>query len=84
MYIVILSLVSSLIILKIKSNNIRKYYKFFLFFIGFAIIIFSELSYKFLSSKIFIEFFFITLPIFLILIFYFLILLKTKFKPKYL
>ena len=84
MYIVILSLVSSLIILKAKSNNLQNFYKFFLFILGFAIILFSELSYKFLSSQIFIELFFITLPLILVIIFYFMILIKTNFKLKYL
>ncbi len=84
MYIVILSLVSSLIILKAKSNNLQNFYKFFLFILGFVIILFSELSYKFLSSQILIELFFITLPLFLVIIFYFMILIKTNFKLKYL
>ena len=84
MYIIILSLVSSLIILGAKNNKIKSYYKFFLFFLGFIIILFSELSYKFLSSQVILEIFFIVLPLFLIIIFYITILIKTNFQLKYL
>ena len=84
MYIIILSLVSSLIILGAKNNKIKGYYKFFLFFLGFIIILFSELSYKFLNTKVILEVFFIVLPLILIIIFYISILIKTKFKLKYL
>ena len=84
MYIIILSLVSSLIILGAKNNKIKSYYKLFLFFLGFIIILFSELSYKFLNSQVILEIFFITLPLFLIIIFYIIILIKTNFQLKYL
>ena len=84
MYIIILSLVSSLIILGAKNNKIKSYYKLFLFFLGFIIILFSELSYKFLNSQVILEIFFITLPLFLIIIFYIIILIKTNFQIKYL
>ena len=83
-YIIILSLVSSLVILKPKVKNFGNYYKSLLFFVGFVIILFSELSYKFIFSSIYIEIFFIILPIILILLFYFYILLITKFKFRHL
>ena len=79
-YIIILSLVSSLVILKPKVKNFENYYKSLLFFVGFIIILFSELSYKFIFSSTYIEIFFLILPIILILLFYFYILLITKFK----
>ena len=79
-YIVILSLLSSLIILKSKINYLQNYFKFLLFFLGFVIIIFSELSYKFISLSVKIEMFFLFLPILFILFFYFYILVKSNFK----
>ncbi len=83
-YIVILSLVSSLIILKPKIINLQNYFKFFLFFLGFTIILFSELSYKFISQSTFTEILSIFLPIIFIIIFYFYILIKSKFRISYL
>ena len=83
-YLIVLSLISSLLIIKPRISFLEKYYKFFLFFIGFLLILFSELSYKFLSSSIIIEIFFITLPITFIFFFYLILLIKTKFKISYL
>ena len=83
-YIVIVSLVSSLIILKTKSNILQNYYKFFLFILGFILILFSELSHKLLISEIYIEIFSLLLPAIFIIFFYFYILIKSKFNLKYL
>ena len=83
-YIIILSLISSLLILKIKVSKLKNYFIFFLFLLGFFIIIFSELSYKFVSMSLNIEILFISMPILFIILFYLIILLKTNFKPKYL
>ena len=83
-YIIILSLISSLLILKLKVPKFQNYFKFFLFLLGFFIIIFSELSYKFVSMSLNIEILFISMPILFIILFYLIILLKTNFKPKYL
>ena len=79
-YIIILSLICSLIIIKPKNNFLQNYFKTFLFLFGFAIIIFSELGYKFLELSYQIEIFIMTLPINCILFFYLLINLKTKFR----
>jgi len=83
-YIIILSLISSLLILKLKVPKFQNYFKFFLFLLGFFIIIFSEFSYKFVSMSLNIEILFISMPILFIILFYLIILLKTNFKPKYL
>ncbi len=83
-YIIILSLVSSLLILKPKISHFQNYFKSFLFIIGFIIIIFSELSYKFITSQVSIEIVFILLPIISILFFYTYILIKSKFNLTYL
>ena len=83
-YIIILSLISSLLILKSKNSNLKSVFKLLLFLLGFSIIIFSELSYKFINNIFEIELIFLTLPIIFVILFYFLILLKTNFKPRYL
>ncbi len=83
-YIIILSLISSLLILKNKSFVKDKYYKFFLFTSGFSIILFSELSYKFIGLTFLLELLFILLPIIFIIFFYFILLIKSKFQMKYL
>ncbi len=83
-YIIILSLISTLIVLKSKFDFIASYFKSFLFFLGFLIILFSELSYKFINYSINVEILFIIFPIILIFFFYFFILVKSKFKLNYL
>ena len=83
-YIIILSLISSLLIIKPKNSIVEKYFKFFLFMSGFLIILFSEISYRFIYLSTKFELFFISLPLFFILFFYTTILLKTKFNLRYL
>ena len=83
-YIIILSLISSLVILKTKIIRVEKMAKFLIFLLGFVIIIMSELSYKLINSGFEFEVISLSLPIILILIFYFYILIKSNFKPKYL
>ncbi len=83
-YIIILSLISSLLIIKPKKTFSQKYFKFILFISGFLIILFSELSYKFISLTSLLEIIFILLPISFIILFYLTLLIKTKFKMSYL
>ena len=83
-YIIILSLVSSLVILKSKIIKLERFLKFLIFFLGFAIIVMSELTYKLINSRIEFEIISLSLPIILIFMFYFYILVKTNFKPRYL
>ena len=83
-YIIVLSLLSSLSIIKPKINFLENYNKFILFTIGFVIILFSELSYKFLSLKFHFEIILIFLPLLFVLLFYLSLLIKTKFKISYL
>ena len=79
-YIIILSLVSSLTILKTKIIKLEKFIKFLIFFFGFLIIVMSELTYKFINYSIEYEIISLSLPIILIFIFYCYILIKTNFK----
>ena len=83
-YIIILSLISSLVILKAKIIRIAKLAKFLIFFLGFAIIVMSELTYKLINLSLKFEVISLLLPIILVLIFYFYILIKSNFRPRYL
>ena len=83
-YIIILALISSLVIIKSRINKFQNYYKFFLFIVGFFIIIFSELSYKLIFYSNQIEILSLMFPILFVLIFYFFILIKSNFNLKYL
>ena len=80
LYIVILSLLSSLLVIKPKIDFIYNNLKIILFGFGFLIIIFSQLSYKFIFFKFEIEMIFLVLPIVLIFFFYIFLLIKTNFK----
>ena len=66
--------------MKNKIEKFQNYFKFILFILGFVIIILSELGYKFIYKSICIEFLSITLPIIFIIMFYFFILIQSKFK----
>ena len=83
-YLIILSLLSSLLILKPKESILQNYFKIILFFIGFIIILFSELSYKFILSSFGMEIFMIILPIIFIFIFYITLFIKSNFKMSHL
>ena len=83
-YIIILSLISSLLIVKPKISIFEKYFKIFLFITGFLIILFSEISYRFIYLSTKFELFFIFLPLFFIFFFYIILLLKTKFNVRHL
>ena len=83
-YIIVLSLISSLIILKSKITFFQNYFKFFLFIIGFVIILMSELAYKLIEYPFYFEIISITLPLLAILVFYLFILIKSKFNLEYL
>ncbi len=83
-YIITISLIASLIILKTKFNYLQNIFKFFIFISGFFIIVFSELSYKFINSNLYIEILFLLLPIIFICLFYFYILIKTNFNLRHL
>ena len=83
-YIIILSLVSSLVILKCKITKLEKFYKFLIFLSGFGIIIISRLSYKIINYSIEIEIISLLLPMILVVLFYFYISFRSNFKISYL
>ena len=84
LYILILSLISSSLLIKPKSNKYFKYYKSFVFFIGFFLIIISQIGSKFISQNLTYDLLVLLSPIFFVAIFYTTILIKTNFKLKYL
>ncbi len=83
-YIIILSLISSLVITKPKIYFIQNYLKAILFIFGFFIILFSQLTYKFIYFSESSEIIFIFLPIIFVFIFYLILFFKTKFRLRYL
>ena len=83
-YILILSLISSSLLIKPKSNKYLKYYKSFVFVIGFIFIIISQIGSKFITQNLTNDLTVLLAPIIFVLIFYLIILLKTNFKLKYL
>ncbi len=83
-YIIILALISSSLLVKPRSNLSFGNYKFLIFVIGFVLIIFSQLSFKFVFNSIYIEVLTILFPILSIFIFYLSIFIKTKFRINYL
>ena len=83
-YIIILSLISSLVITKPKIYFIQNYLKAILFIFGFFIILFSQLTYKFIYFSESSEIIFIFLPVIFVFIFYLILFFKTKFRLKYL
>ena len=84
LYILILSLISSSLLIKPKSNKYLKYYKSFVFFIGFLVIIISQIGSKFITQNLINDIIVLSGPIIFVAIYYLTILFKTNFKLKYL
>jgi lipopolysaccharide export system permease protein len=80
LYILILALVSSSLILRPKKKIYLKYHKFIIFFLGFLIVIISQLSFKFISQSKNLDLIVISVPILMIFFYYFFLILKTKYK----
>ena len=83
-YMLILSLISSTLIIVPKRELYSKFQKLIIFIIGFLIIIFSQLSFKFILQNKFTDLFIVIFPLFLIALFYCYLIFKTKFKLNYL
>ena len=83
-YILILSLISSSLLIKPKSNKYLKYYKGFVFLFGFLIIILSQIGSKFITQSLINDFLVLVSPTIFAALFYLTILFKTNFKLKYL
>ncbi len=83
-YLLILSLISSSLLIKPKSDKYLKYYKSIIFLIGFLVIVLSQIGFKFFSLNIIKDLLVAFFPLILVIFFYFMIVCKTKFNFKYL
>ncbi len=83
-YILILSLISSMLIIVPKKIIYTKFQKLIIFNLGFFIIILSQVSFKFIVQNNIINFLIIMFPLMLVIIFYAYLLYRTKFKLNYL
>ena len=79
-YIFVISLIAASLIIEPKSQYLNKFHKLNIFLVGVFVIILSQLSLNYiLKSSIFI-YLGIVLPILLIIIYYLILSVKTKFK----
>ena len=77
-YLLLLSLIASLVFFVSKENKKFTFYRYIIFFIGIVAIVISEMSLRYSSQNIFGQYFFITFPIFSILSLYFFVYTKSK------
>ncbi|MAH99446.1 MAG: hypothetical protein CMA12_08970, partial [Euryarchaeota archaeon] len=83
-YTLIISLVGASLIIEPKSKYFLKFHKLNIFLLGILIIILSQLSLKFLLNSINTTYLILFLPIILVLIYYFYLLIITKFRLNFL
>ncbi len=83
-YTLIISLIAASLVIEPKSKYLLKFHKLNIFLSGISVIILSQLALKFVFSSINIMFLILFLPIFLIIIYYAVISILTKFKLSYL
>ena len=69
-----------LLILKSKENTNYTVYKLKIFILGLIIIIFSELSLRFVENNFINNIIILSMPFVLVIYFYFTFFLKLKFK----
>ncbi len=84
LYIFILSLISSSLLIKPKSNKHIKYYKSFILLSGFLFVIISQLGFNLLVKNFSIDILIIFSPLIFVFCFYLLIFFKANFNFKYL
>ena len=81
-YIIIISLISSMLIIKPKKIENNTLYKIKIFVIGFMISILAQSNFKFTFFKDYSDQITFLIPVLLVFIFYFMLLMKTKFNFK--
>ena len=79
-YIIAIALFASYLVVKPKSLNNFKYHKSTIFLLGFLTIIFSQITFKFISYSKIHDLFVILIPLIIVLMFYIFIGIKTNFK----
>ena len=83
-YTLIISLVAASLVIEPKSTYFSKFHKLNIFLLGVLVITVSQLSLKFFLNSMNITYLILFLPIALVLIYYFVLLLFTKFKLDFL
>ena len=83
-YTLIISLLAASLVIEPKSKYFSKLHKLNIFLLGILVITISQLSLKFFLDSISITYIILSLPVFLVLIYYFVLLLFTKFKLNFL
>tara|TARA_Y100000816_G_scaffold16322_1_gene10743 strand:+ start:294 stop:1436 length:1143 start_codon:yes stop_codon:yes gene_type:complete len=83
-YTLIISLIASSLVIEPRSKYFIKFHKLNLFLIGISVIIISQLSLKFFLNSMNILYLILFLPIILVILYYILLLIFTKFKLNYL
>ena len=83
-YTLIISLIGASLVIEPKSRYFMKFHKLHVFLAGILIIILSQLSLKFLLNSTNIAYIILSLPLILIFIYYFYLLIITKFRLNFL
>ena len=83
-YTLIISLVGASLVIEPKSKYLMKFHRLNIFLIGILLITLSQISLKFFLNSINIAYLILMLPLILVFIYYFLLLMLTKFKLNYL
>ena len=83
-YTLIISLIAASLIIEPKSKFLSKFHKLNIFLIGIFVIILSQVSLKFVLNSISLIYLTLLSPLILVLVYYFLLLIITKFKLSFL
>tara|TARA_A100001011_G_scaffold127578_1_gene134597 strand:- start:5604 stop:6752 length:1149 start_codon:yes stop_codon:yes gene_type:complete len=83
-YTLIISLIAASLIIEPKSKYFNRIHKINIFLIGSLIIILSQISLKFLLLSVSMVYTILILPLILVIFYYFLLLMFTKFRLNYL
>ena len=80
----IISLIAASLVIEPRSKYLSKFHKLNIFLVGISVIILSQLALKFFLSSINILYLILCLPVILVVIYYIVLLIFTKFKLSYL
>ncbi len=83
-YILIVSLIGASLVIEPKTRYLMKFHKLNIFLMGIFIIIISQLSLKFFLNSINVSFIILLLPVILVIVYYILILIYSKFRLNFL
>ncbi len=79
-YTLIISLIAASLIIEPKSRNFFRFHKINIFLVGSFVIMISQINLKFFLNSINMTYLTLLMPIFLVIIYYLLLLIITKFK----